>query len=343
MKAVVKVKKGEGNIKVRDAEEPIPLPDEIKIEIKAAGICGTDIHIYHDRYPSNPPVILGHEFCGVISEIGKDVKNFKIGDRVMAEPAGRICGECIYCRTGRYNMCSKRLAYGVNLNGGFTKYVAVREEVVHRLPDNVSFIAGALTEPLACCVHAIVERAEVSVGDIIVVSGPGPIGILAAQVAKSAGATVVIYGTSRDKKRLSLAARIGIDFTVNIESGNSQKIISKLTGGYGADTVIEAAGTIPSVQKSIELVKRDGVIIQLGLFGEPIRIDYEKVVFKEIKVIGSFAHRWTSFEKALELLRTGKVNAEALVSKKLPITRWCKAFKEFEEKKEGKIILIPVD
>jgi len=343
MKAVVKVKRGKGNIELREVKEPTPGSDEVKIEIKAAGICGTDIHICYDSYPSDPPVTLGHEFCGVITEVGKDVKKLKPGDRVMAEPAARICGGCVYCRTGRYNMCSERLAYGVNLNGGFTKYIVVREKVVHRLPDNVSFIAGALTEPLACCVHAIIERVKVSAGDIIVVLGPGPVGLLAAQVAKAAGATVIICGTSRDKRRLSLASRIGIDFTVNIDTRDLGKIVSKLTGGYGADMVVEAAGTVSSVRESLGLVKRDGVIIQLGLFESSIKVDYNKVVFKELKIIGSFAHQWTSFEKALELLKTGKVNAEALVSEKLPITRWRKAFKDVEEKRGGKVILIPTD
>ncbi|RLE11636.1 sorbitol dehydrogenase [Candidatus Aerophobetes bacterium] len=342
MKAVVKVKKGEGNIEVKDVEEPEVGPDEVKIEVKAAGICGTDIHIYHDEFMVNPPVILGHEFCGVVKEVGKNVTEFKVGERVTSETAARVCGKCMFCRTGNYNLCPERLGLGYGVNGAFTRFCVVRKQIVHHLPDNVDFISGALCEPLSCAVHGVIEKTGVEAGEVVVVIGPGPLGLLSSQISKVEGGFVVVMGLSIDGERLSLAKKLGADVVVDIEKENPEEIIKDLTMGYGADIVLECSGSPSGANLGLKLIRKKGKFTQMGLFGRPIEIDFEQIAYKELKVTGFFSHNWTSWEKALKLLEQGKVQTKPLVTEKLPITEWKKGFDK-KEKGEGiKTILYPV-
>jgi len=343
MKAVVKVKKGEGNVEVRDVSEPEVGPCEVKIEVKAAGICGTDIHIYHDKFKSNPPVILGHEFCGVVREVGKNVTEFKEGDRVTSETAAKVCGRCMYCRAGNYNLCPERQGLGYGVNGAFTKFCVVRKDIVHYLPDNVDFVSGALCEPLSCAVHGVVENTGVEAGDVVLIIGPGPLGLLSSQVSKVEGGYVVVLGLSVDEGKLALAKKLGADLVMNIEKEDPEKIIKDLTKGYGADVVLECSGSASGARLGLKLIRKRGKFTQMGLFGKPIEIDFEQIAYKELKVTGFFTQKWTAWEKALVLLGQGKVQTRPLVTDKLPITEWKKGF-EKKEKGEGvKTVLYPVD
>lgn len=343
MKAVVKFKKGEGNIEIQEVDEPTTGSNEVKIEVKAAGICGTDIHIYHDEFKSNPPVILGHEFCGIIAEVGDNVTGFKVGDRVTAETAAKICGKCLYCKTGNYNLCSERLGLGYGLNGAFTKYCVVRKEIVHFLPDNVDFISGALCEPLSCAVHGALEQTNILLGDVVMITGPGAIGLLALQLSKLAGGFVVVLGLSADKERLSFAKKLGADIVINIEEENPEEIIKKISKGYGADVVLECSGAPAAAELGLKLVRKRGQYTQMGLFGRPINIDFEKIAYKELQVTGFISQNWQSWERALRLLEQGKMQIRPLVTDILPITNWKKGFEKFEKKKGIKIILLPVE
>lgn len=343
MKAVVKVRRGEGNIEVQEVEEPAAGPDEVKIEVKAAGVCGTDIHIYHDEFMVNPPVILGHEFCGVVKEVGKNVTEFKEGDRVTSETAARVCGKCMYCRTGNYNLCPQRQGLGYGVNGAFTRYCVVRKGIVHLLPDNVDFASGALCEPLSCSVHGIVEKTGIKVGEVVVIIGPGPIGLLSSQISKAEGGYVVVLGLSVDEERLALAKKLGANIVVNIEKESPEQIIRDLTKGYGADIVLECSGAPAGANLALRLVRKKGKFTQMGLFGRPIQIDFEQIAYKELKVTGFFSQKWTTWEKAINLLGQGKVQTKPLVTDELPITKWQEGF-EKKEKGEGvKTVLYPVD
>ena len=257
LKAVVKEAKGEGNIVYKDVAEPKPGYGELKVEVKVAGICGTDIHIYHDRFRSNPPVVLGHEFSGVVVELGDGIREFKIGDRVTVEAPAHICGTCVFCRTGNYNLCSDRLGMGWGVNGCFAKYCIIEEKMTHKIPDNVSFKAGALCEPFACVVHGI-ELTEIHGEDLVVVAGPGPIGLLAMQAAKAEGAKTMVIGTAIDKERLEVAAKLGADYTVNLQEQDALSVVHGLTKGYGADVVLECSGNQASVNSCFELIKKGG-------------------------------------------------------------------------------------
>jgi L-iditol 2-dehydrogenase len=238
MKGLVKYAKGPGNMEIRDVAEPTAGPGQVKIEIKAAGICGSDLHIFHDDIagiPINPPVITGHEFTGVIVEVGEGVTQWKVGERITSETAFSFCGDCMHCRTGRYNLCNYRRTLGYWYNGAFTKYTVVPEERIHKLPDHVDFVAGALAEPLACVTHAVLELTSIMTGDVVLITGPGSIGMLALQVAKAQGATVVVSGTNIDRERLAKAKQLGADYTVDVTEQDLAALINDLTGGKYAE------------------------------------------------------------------------------------------------------------
>jgi L-iditol 2-dehydrogenase len=244
MKAVVKYGKGKGMIEMRDLPEPEIGPDEVLIEVKAVSVCGSDLHIFHDTHPYWPPVVLGHEFSGVIAQVGEAVSGWKIGDRVVSETRTGACGVCYTCQSGFPQVCDRKRAYGIGLNGAFAKYVAGPAKLLHNLPDNIPFDVAAMTEPIAVCVTSIVERCGLQVGESVIVTGPGPIGLISVAVAKAAGAkTILITGRSSDEGiRFEKARELGADETINVDKTDPIKKALELTNGLGADLLIEASG-----------------------------------------------------------------------------------------------------
>ncbi len=173
MQAVVKTARGEGNVALRELPQPRPGPGQVLLAVRAAGICGTDLHIYHDEFPTQPPVVLGHELAGEVVAAGDGVTRVSVGDRVTTETYFHLCGSCRFCRGGQPNLCPERRSIGSGVDGGFAPYVVVPERNIHRLPDNLSFQEAALSEPLACVVHGALELPKVTPGDVAVVAGPG--------------------------------------------------------------------------------------------------------------------------------------------------------------------------
>lgn len=345
MKGLVKYAKGPGNMEVRDVPEPMPGPGQVKVEIKAAGICGSDLHIFHAdiAIPQNPPVVTGHEYCGVISAVGEGVTAYKVGERITSETAFSFCGNCQHCRTGFYNLCNNRLTLGYWYNGAFTKYTVVPQDRIHRLPDSIDFISGALCEPLACVTHAVMELTTIKAVDVVLVIGPGAIGLLAMQVAKAEGATVIVSGTTVDAERLKMAKKLGADYTVDVMAQDVFSFVNDITGGKGADVVLECSGVGRAANDGLLLARKAGSYTQIGLFGKPVEIDFEKIATKELKVTGSFGSTWTAWEKSIQLMAAGKVDTRSLVSDVMPITDWEKAFHKFESKEGLKLVLTPVD
>ncbi len=342
MKAVVKTEKGEGYVEVRDVAEPTVTPGHVVIEVAAAGVCGTDIHIYHDEYPYNTPVVLGHETAGTVVEVGPDVRRIKVGDRVTTETFFYTCGQCTYCRTGSPNLCPERKSIGSHVNGAMTRFVLVPERNCHVLPEGVSLLDGAITEPLACCVHGILERAGVLPGDVVLVSGPGAIGQFSHQVAKSAGATTIVCGIGGDEHRLALAKELGADHVVNAQEQDLAKLIADLTDGRGVDVGVEAAGANASLKQCLDLVRKGGSLAQMGLYSRPATIDMNLVPMKELKVTGSFSHVPSAWPRALRLIADGKVRSRRLITRQVPITDWQSAFEAFNARSECKIVVTPV-
>jgi len=353
MRAVVKTAPGVGNVDVRDVAEPSPPPGHALIAVRAAGICGTDIHIYRDEFTSRPPVVMGHEVAGEIVAVGArderagsgdGIERIRVGDRVTTETYFSTCGVCRYCRSGRANLCPWRLSIGSAVNGGFTRLLVVPTRNVHRLPDGVDFVAGALTEPLACVVHGAVEQARLAPRDVAVIAGPGAIGLLTLQVVKAAGAVAIVLGTSRDERRLDLARELGADAVYNVEEGDAYKgAIAELTDGAGADVVYECSWAGPAAAMLLDLARRGGHYAQIGLFGKPIGWNLDQVCYKELTVTGSNASVPSAWDRALKLMADGLVRTAPLVSGVYPLTEWRAAFDVFEQGTGVKTVLQPTE
>ncbi len=339
----MKVAAGVGNVEVREIEVPSPPAGHVKLEVKAAGICGTDIHIYHDEFRSNPPVVMGHEVAGVVSHLGVGVSGLAPGDRVTTETYFYTCGHCCFCRGGRPNLCSERRSIGSAANGGFARYLIVPAHNVHRLPDNVDFLAGSITEPLACVVHGALELTRLTPGDLAVVTGPGTIGLLTLQAVKSAGAKVVILGIDVDEQRLRIAEELGADYAVNVQRQDAAELVMDLTGGIGADIVYECSGAGPAAPHLLTLVRKQGQYAQVGLFGKPIAWDQDQVCYKELTVTGSNASVPSAWPRALRLMAEGKVRTAPLTTASFPLTEWRQAFNLFEQHRAVKVVLEPED
>ncbi len=343
MKALMKTATGAGNLAVWEIDEPQPQAGQVKIAIRAAGICGTDLHIYKDEFRSRPPVVLGHEIAGEIAAVGSGVSDIPLGLRVTSETYFSTCGACRYCRSGQANLCLQRLSIGSGVNGGFTNYVIVPARNIHPLPENVDFEAGALTEPLACVVHGVLNTPTISLGDIAVIAGPGAIGLLTLQVVKSAGATVVMLGTDADTQRLALAQQLGADYCVNVQQADPQALLQSITHeGLGADVVYECSGAGAAARQLLSLVRRRGRYVQIGLFGQPVSWDLDQVCYKELVVTGSNASVPSAWLKAVRLLAEGVVQTKPLITHRYPITDWQQAFDEFESKSGIKSLFMPV-
>ncbi|OIJ12576.1 sorbitol dehydrogenase [Anaerobacillus alkalilacustris] len=343
MKALVKTELGFGNLEVLDVEEPTVGKDQVKILVKYAGVCGTDIHTYEGKYKVKAPVTLGHEFSGEVVEIGENVEGIKIGDKVTTETTFYICGECKYCKTKDYNLCSTRKGLGTQQNGGFTKYVIARKESIHILPGNVDYFTAALTEPLSCSQHGI-AKANIKEGEVVVVLGPGPIGLLTAQIAKDLGATVIITGLDKDTNRLEKAKELGIDVTVNIQNEDIKKIVNELTDGYGADVVLECTGAVPALNMGLDLLTKKGRYVQVGIFATPeVNVDFEKIIQKELEVIGCRSQKPADWHVSLKLMNENRVDAKSLVTHEYDITEWDKAYEAIKSGEAIKVVLTPVE
>lgn len=331
-------------MELREVDVPTIAPDEVLIEVKAAGICGTDIHVKHDRFPYWPPVILGHEFSGEIAEVGPEVEGYRPGDRVVGEPHTKACGKCPLCRTGNIQICASKRSPGWGIDGAFTRYLKMPEKLLHRIPDHVSFEAAAVVEPTANAVHDVLERGRVEPEDVVVVLGPGPIGLLSAMVAKAEGARkVIIVGTPRDEElRLKTAREVGIDVVVNLAEQNPVEMVKDLTGGQGADLVVEASGAEPAIRTAVDLVRKKGRITVIGMTGrDDIRFPWDQAIFKVCDLIFNLSSSYTSWDRSISLIAERKINIEALITHRVPLTEWERAFEDVEHLRAIKALLIP--
>jgi L-iditol 2-dehydrogenase len=344
MQALVKTQKGPGFIEIREVPEPSPGPGEVLIAVKACGICGTDLHVWHDKFPYWPPVILGHEFSGEIVAAGPETGLFKVGERVVGEPHTQACGHCYLCRTGNIQICPLKRSPGWGIDGALTKYLKMPERLLHRILDSMSYDLAALVEPTANTVHDVVERAKVQAGDFVVVLGPGPIGLLAALTSRAAGAReVVIVGSPADEAfRLKKARELGFEILINVAQANPVDVVRELTGGIGADLVIECSGAPPAIASTVDLIRKMGRICVIGLTGkDSIPFPWDKAAFKVCDVVFNLSTSYTSWDRTIHLIASGRLPAGGIITRKLPLREWRNAFESMEAQKELKVILVP--
>ncbi len=341
MRAVVK-RKPEPGVEFAEVPKPEIKPDEVLIEIKAAAICGSDLGIY-DYTPAYSkmklPVVMGHEFSGRIMETGSQVKGYDVGDRVLSESV-KACGTCIYCRSGRENLCDASTLFGIHTDGGMAEYSAVPYKLLHRLPDELSYEEGALIEPLSNAVHFVKDCTTIHLGDLAIVQGCGPIGLFSAQLFRLAGAEVLVTGINVDSERFKIAERLGIE-TVNIEKEDLAKIVMDRTRERGADIAFVATGAPPAVAQAIQIVKKRGQITVIGIFGRPVEVPMTQVVRREVTIQGAYDAKPENFDQSIKLARSGAVKVKELLTHRLPLEKANEAFEAAKSRIGCKVEFIP--
>ena len=286
-------------------------------------------------------MILGHECAGQVVEVGAEVVGVKVGDRVTAIPFAVTCGRCRYCQQGELGLCSERVAFGSFMDGAFADYMVIPASAVLHLPDRVDYELGALTEPLANGVKAAHESTNIRPMDYVLVSGPGPIGMLAALLARAQGARVILVGTGADGQRLELARSLGIDHTLEAGRDDVNLAVSELTNGEGVDVLLECAGAAAAVRDALHLVRKRGQITQMGLVGKSVELNYDQIVLRDIRLVGSFGNSMRSWEHALNLMRDEAIPLAPLISAVLPLSEWEQGFDRVRRKEGLKILLRP--
>lgn len=321
---------GRRAVEVRETEVPKPRQGEVLVRVRACGICGTDLHLYHGALPSMATVSPGHEFCGEVAEVGEGVSGFAAGDRVVVEPV-KSCRDCGYCRTGRYHLCAKRVLLGTFVPGGLAEYVCVPAYTLYALPEALDWELGALTEPLAVAVHGL-HIVDLAIGERVLVMGSGAIGLLSVLAAQAAGAGEVI-ATYRHEHQGRAAIAAGADRAVE-ESETSG--IEK----DGIDVVVETVGgTAPTLSQALGIVRPGGRISVLGLFTQPVQVNALGLMLKEVKISGGVTYcrpgQHSDFDAALNILQSHPDKAGAIITHRFALDEAARAFATAADKSTG--------
>jgi len=331
MKALRKQEKGVGHVGLMDVDVPVIEDDEILLKVWACGVCGSDLLIQDDKHFYEAPVTLGHEYSGIVEKVGPRVTKVKPGDRVAAD---------IETRTGWL---------GVTRDGGFAPYMSIPEVQVYVYPETVFLDHVAWTEPVVATIHSMQERNDVKAGDFVLIVGPGPMGLLGAQFAKLRGArAVAVIGLRSDEKRLQIARKVGADYVFYSED-NPEEAIMDLTGGRGADFVLECSASQTGVQHAINCARRSpegrggrGVISFISLWGEPITIDANPVSLYQLSIQGSWSWNGTeSWERAVDLITRGVFDLDSLITGRYTLDEWQTAFANLRSQQDLKAFIHP--
>ena len=339
MRALIKKENKPECMEVGEVEKPSCPDDHVLIRVLAGGVCGTDLHIRTGEWIcGRVPVVLGHEFSGEIAEWGKKVQGFQKGDRVTVEPHIAACGVCEYCLTGRRHLCPSKKGLGIDTNGGFAEFVAVDPAIVHKLPAAISPEEGALMEPTAIVCHGVLVKGSVRSCDRVAVVGPGPIGIIAAQVARAVGAKeVIVVGVEKDREiRLKLCEDLGFEPFV----AEDRKRMARIKSRY--DVVVEASGVSKGIGLAVDLLKRDGQMIAIGIpMEDQSSVPWAEAVRKSATVHCSYSSSFSAWEMSLSLVESGKVRLRPLITHDLDLGEWEKAFDALAAGKGVKAVLRP--
>jgi threonine dehydrogenase-like Zn-dependent dehydrogenase len=288
---------------------------DLLVRIEASGICGTDRHLYRGEFPCRPPVTLGHEFSGIIEAMGSSTFGLTIGDRVTGDP-NIACGRCAYCHVGRMNLCRNLSAIGIHRDGGLADYVIVLQKQAFLLPAALDPARGAFCEPLACCIHGT-DVAQIQPGMTVLVLGGGVIGLLTIQLAKLAGAHVIL--ATRNKAKRDLALQLGATTAIDPSSSDLQAEVMSLADG-GTDVVMECADVAETVTQAPELTRPGGTIVIVGVLAQGLKVEYEPfdLLFREVNIKTSFLNPFTH-RRAADLITRGTIKVEPLISRRISL------------------------
>lgn len=336
--AVVNYASEKHSVELRPIDKAVIGSDEVLLEVAAIGVCGSDLHMWlgEQSWPMQYPVVLGHEFSGIVREVGADVAAWTVGERVVSETHAVIDADSPLTRTGLYNLDPGRLGYGAVIDGAMRRFVAVPQRILHRIPDGLSFEKAALTEPCCVAYNATVNNSTIRPGDRVLVLGPGPIGVLCAAIAQLCGAEVGICGLERDTTRLEIARQYGCTPLVGDAEPWAQQ-----GDGYGVDGVIDATGVSVALETALKLVRPAGWITKVGWGPQPLGFNLDPLVQKNVTLQGSFSHNWPVWERILRLLGTGRLNVDPVIGGTWPLDQWASAFETMHSGSIVKAVLKP--
>lgn len=336
--AVVNYAAEKGSVELREVEIPEIGPDDVLLEVANVGVCGSDLHQWTGDHSwwVNYPVVLGHEFGGHIAGVGKNVKNWKEGDRVVSETAAVIDPDNPMTRLGKYNLDPTRKGFGYGVNGAMTKYVSVPSRCLHKVPEHVPFEQACLTEPSCVAYSAVVENMRIKPGDRVLVIGPGTIGILCAAMAKLCGGDVAILGLEADRRRIEIAEKYGVTGL----TGSAEEW-AMARDGLGADCVIDAAGVSATLKMALDLVRPAGQISKVGWGKNPLGFSLDPLVQKNVTLQGSFSHNWATWERVIALMNNGQFDVRPIIGGVWSLEDWKEAFDQMHEGHVVKSVLRP--
>jgi threonine dehydrogenase-like Zn-dependent dehydrogenase len=351
MKALVKYAHGRGNVELRDVPVPAIGEDDVLLEVKAAGICGSDIGFFDGLSSEglHPPVVLGHEFAGVVAHVGARVTAWKPGDRVASDNTGHVCGVCYACSTGDYLMCPERLGLGYGMDGGFTRYVRIDGKLLGRVPNTlfripagVPFEHAAILDPAANAYRAVVQEGGLLPGEAVAVFGVGALGLFSIQIARIAGASEIIaIGLAADAQRFKVAQELGADHCCAADRDDVAARVREITGREGVALVIDAAGPSTVLAQSFSILRNGGKIIRIGYDPEPPRFSLNPMIEKGTWVKGHFGYDWVGWRNCIRLLDKGTLRMEPLITHTLALSDWEKGYGLTRSKEAVKVILVP--
>ncbi|MDY3999251.1 MAG: alcohol dehydrogenase catalytic domain-containing protein [Blautia sp.] len=334
---------GKYDIRVEEREIPQIGPEEVLIKVMACGVCGSDVHIFEGDQGSTavvPPLIQGHEFAGIVIETGSSVTNCKAGDRVCVDPADN-CNKCYYCISGMMGHCESMGAIGTNVDGGFAQYCKVKSRLIHHLADDVTFIEGAMAEPLACCINGA-DRSDIKVSDNVVIYGGGMIGLLLLQLAKLRGASKIILVEPVAEKR-RMAIRLGASLTINPMEQNVQEALWE-NGIHHVQVVIETCGLRSTSEEAIDIVDRRGTVLLFAVTAveASIQLKTYKLFQKELNVKGSYCSPY-DMGRAVELINAHRIDVTSMLGGKVSLDELAEILKNPERRAKGKYVVLPND
>ncbi|MEW6237234.1 MAG: zinc-binding dehydrogenase [Candidatus Omnitrophota bacterium] len=342
--AVVQYALKDRSVELREAPIPKPPKGSVLLQVAAVGICGSDVHQYLNEHtwPVNLPVIMGHEFSGIIEDVGEGVSHFAPGDRVVSETAAYICGECYYCRTGNYHLCPYRKGFGQARDGAFTRYIDVPERCLHSVPKSLPLYMASLCEPACIAYHAVAIKADISPGMSVAVLGAGSIGLLCVQMAKLRGANpIILSGLSKDRTRLKVGATFGATHIVESDNQNIRELVPQIGDGFGVDVVIDGSGRNQSLKDAIDIVRPAGQIVRYGWGPGAYNFTLDPLVHKQVRLQGVFSHNWDMWEQVMKMLARGQLDVSAMAVVRLPLERWQEGFEGMHDSRLIKAVIEP--
>ncbi|MBM3442496.1 MAG: zinc-binding dehydrogenase [Bacteroidetes bacterium] len=337
--AVVNFSSTKHAVELREVAIPEIGEEDVLLEVANVGVCGSDLHQWtaDHSWQVNYPVVLGHEFGGVVAALGGRVKAWKEGDRVVSETAAVIDADNPMSRAGLYNLDPTRKGFGYGVNGAMTRYVRVPARCLHRVPDRLPFEQACLTEPCSVAFNAVVMNSRIQPGDRAIVIGPGTIGILCAAVARLCGAEVAVVGLAGDAGRLAIAGQYGCAGII----GDASEW-ARARDGMGADIVIDAAGHSATLALALSWVRPNGQITKVGWGPQPLGFSLDPLVQKNIRLQGSFSHNWPIWERVIALMDAGTLDVRPIIGGVWTLAEWQTAFERMHHGEVVKSVLKPV-